>query len=708
MPVSRRDFLKRAGLAGTVLVLGFRLRPAVAAATPATLRPDGWLAVGRDGRVAITVGKSEMGQGVRTVLPMIAAEELGVPWAQVDLVQAEPGPDFPHLGTGGSRSVETLWEPLRRSAAAAREMLIAAAAARWKVEPSACQGEHGAVVHVPTGRSLLYGRLVEAAARMPVPREPPLKPASAYTLLGRPTRRVDGPRIVDGTAVYGLDVRLPGMKQAVVVRCPVPGGRARTWKAGRTRAHPGVREVVAIGSGIAVVADSTWQAMAAARALEVTWDPGPLAGFSSETFRTRLEELSAVPGLAVRDEGDAPGTLAGSARRLAAVYEFPWQPHLTLEPPNCVASARKGSCEIWTGCQRPNDVQAQVAARLGLPLDAVRVHVPLLGGGFGRRLNSEYAVEAAELSWAVRGPVQVVYTRPDDLQHDFYHPMSLHRLEAALDRGTVGAWLHRISAPSIASAFDPAVGAARIAKSATNGAADVPYRIPHLKVEFARAECHVPLGYWRGIEVVPNVYARECFLDEIAAALGRDPLDLRLELLGPARIVAAGEARIDTGRLRRVLETAAERAGWGTPLPPGRGRGLACCAYDGRTYVAEVAEASLDAAGALKVHRVTAAADCGLVLNPLGAAGQVESGIVWGLSALRTRISFKDGRAEQQSLAELPVWRLDETPRIEVHLVDSQAPPSGLGEPPVPPLIPAVLNAVYAASGRRIRTLPVA
>lgn len=704
MPASRRDFLKGLGLAGTALVLGFRLEPGRAGEAAAPLRPDGWLAVGRDGRVTVVVGRSEMGQGVRTALPMIAAEELEVPMASVDLAQAEPGPAFPDLGTGGSTSVERLWQPLRRSAAAARALLVAAAAAQWGVDPGRCRAAAGWVLG-PGGRRLPYGRLVVAAARLPVPPDPPLKPAAAFTLLGRPARRVDGPRLVDGSARYGLDQRLPGMKRAVVARCPVFGGRPKGWNAAKVLARPGVRAVVPIASGLAVVADDSWQALAAVADLEPVWEEGPAAGFSSDGFRSQLDALLAEPGAPARVEGDPDRVLAQAARRLEARYEFPWQAHAPMEPPNAVADVRPNGCDVWTGCQEPNGVQKLSAQVLGLPESAVRVHVPLLGGGFGRRLRSDYAAEAVELSRALGGPVQVLWSRRDDLQHDFYHPMSVHRLEAALEDGSLAAWRHRVAAPS--RALGPGGRPTpRSIRAETNGAADLPYRIPHLAVEYAGAECPVPLGAWRAIQAVPNLFARECFLDEVAAALGRDPLALRLDLLGPGRVLEAGGARADTGRLRRVLELAADRAGWGRPLPAGRGRGLACGTYEGRTHVAQVAEVSVGPGGALRVHRVVAAVDCGLVVNPLGAAGQVESAVVWALSALRTRITFRGGRAEQGSMADLPLWTLAETPAIEVHFLDGDDAPTGLGEPPVPPVIPAVLNALHAATGRRVRTLP--
>ena len=705
MNPTRREFLQLTSVAGTSLALGFHLEASAAPGAPALFQPNVWLRLAGDGRVTVTVGKSEMGQGVRTALPMIVAEELGVAWSDLDLAQAEPGAAFPRLGTGGSRSIESQWAPLRQAAAAARELLVSAAAAQWAVPVAACKAVQGAVVHEASGNRLAFGKLAAAASRLPVPEHPTLKAMPEFRLVGRDTLRFDGPRIVNGTAQFGLDLKLPGMLVAVIARCPVFGGKPATCDATKAKALPGVKDVVRVTSGLAVVAGTTAQAMAGLEALVVTWDPGPHGDFNSVAHRTQLLDLAGKPGVAVRAEGDAAGTLGRTARRLEATYEFPWQAHLPLEPPNCVAHAKADSCELWTGTQSPNDAQARVAKLLGLPADKVRIHVPLLGGGFGRRLRSDFAVEAAELSRAIQGPVQLVWSRQDDIQHDLYHPMSIHRLEAALDGGALSAWRHRVAAASILLSWTQGVRSPSLAQTETSGAEDQPYRIPNLSVEYAESPCPVPLGWWRGIQVVPNVFARECFLDEVASALGKDPLAFRLELLGKG-IQELGGEKVDLDRLRGVLLLAADKAGWGKKLPAGMGRGIACCAYDGRSYVAQVAEVSVSAQGVLKVHRVVAAADCGVVINPTGAVGQIESGIFWGLSALHTQATFKGGRAEQDSYADFPVARMADAPVIEVHLVPSEAKPTGLGEPPVPPLIPAVLNAAFAANGKRVRSLP--
>jgi isoquinoline 1-oxidoreductase beta subunit len=704
MGTTRRTFLQ--GTSAAVLALGFRLEAAPGREQPpAALAPDLWLRIGRDGRVTVTVGKSEMGQGVRTSLPMIAADELGADWAKVDLVQAEPGKAFKGLGTGGSTSIQEMWGPLRKAAAAAREMLTAAAAGAWGVDPGECVAEDGQVVHPPTGRRSPFGRLVIAASKLPVPKDPVLR--TDHPILGHPTRRYDGPRLVDGRAVYGQDMKVPGMLYAAVARCPVSGGKALKWDASAAKARPGVVAVVSVGSGVAVVARSTWEALEAVEALGVIWDEGPHAAFSTEGYRAVLENLAADPGASARTQGDASGALASAGQRLSATYEYPWQAHAPLEPPNAVARVTKDGCELWTGTQEPNEVQDRVARLLGLAPEKVQVHGLLLGGGFGRRLYADYALEAAGISKAVRAPVQVVWNRKDDLAHDHYHPMSVHRLEAGLAHGRISAWTHRVAAPSILLSWMDGKRSPGILPAEVNGAADIPYRIPDLKVEYAEAICPVPLGWWRAIQPVPNVFARECFLDEVAAAAGKDPLRWRLDHLDGDPVLDLGDGKVDLDRLRHVLERAAARAGWGRSLPAGRGLGLACSAFDARTYCAMVAEVAVGPGGAWKVERIVAEVDCGRVVNPLGAHAQVEGAILWGLSALRTQVTFKNGRVEQESYGDLPVWQMSDGAVLDVHLVESSAPPTGLGEPPVPVVAPAVLNALFAATGQRIRRLPL-
>lgn len=708
---SRRDFLKVTGAAGAGLVLGLRLeakpRPGETART--AFRPNAYLALRPDGTAQITIPKAEMGQGVRTALPLALAEELDLDWTRVEVLTASPGPDFKNMQTGGSTSVSTTWDALRRAGAAAREMLKGAAAARWGLTPAQCRTEKGFVLG-PGGKKLGYGELAEAAAKQPVPKDPPLKKASEYRLLGRRTPRFDGRDLVTGKAVFGLDVRRPGQRFAAVLRCPVPGGQPKTWDEAGARAVRGVKAVVKVPTGIAVIAESTWAAFKGRDALaaSTTWDEGAARDFSSAALEAKMRAALAGPADDARREGDPAKVLAAAAKVLEAEYSFPYQAHATVEPMNATTLVGTDGAEMWAGSQSANRAQERAAAALGLRPEQLKVTVPLIGGGFGRRLGTDFSTEAAQVAKAAGGgPVQVVWDREDDLRHDLYHPATLHRLRAGLDAsGALSAWTHRIAGPAVLRSWTGGQKAPMQASVEANGALDLPYAIPAVAVDFAEVEAPTPLGWWRGIEIVPNVFARECFLDEVAHALGKDPLRLRLDLLGDRGIVKFGRETTDIRRLRKVLEVAAAKAGWGRKLPAGRGLGLACHAYDGRTYAAEVAEVSV-AKGRLKVHRITCAVDCGFVVNPAGLEAQVEGGIAFGLSALFSQITWEKGRTVQTGYHDFPVLRLADMPAIETHVIASAEAPSGMGEPPVPLPIPAVLNAVFAATGKRIRKVPL-
>ena len=712
MTMTRRDVLRVGSLSGAALLLDVAWSGRIAAAPAASFRPNAWLRVGADGSVAITVGKSEMGQGVRTSLPMLVAEELEVDLAAVELVQAVPGPEFKRLRTGGSGSVYGSYAAMRKAGAAAREMLVRAAAAQWGVDPTACRAERAAVVHDPTRRRLPYGALADAASKLPVPDNPRVKDAGDLRLVGRPTKRLDGPRIVTGRAVYGLDTRVPGMRQAVVARPPVLGGSVARWDATRARAVPGVRHVVQVPTGIAVVADDTWAALQGRDALDVTWNDGPNAGFDSGAFRRRLAEAAQGPGHLSRREGAGLAALSSAARRLDATYEYPFQAHAPLETMNTIADVNSGRCEIWSPTQAPEQVRDEAAKILGLAPEAVRVNVTLIGGGFGRRLGIDYAVEAVHVAKAAGAPVQVVWTRPDDMRHGHFQPASAHRMAAGLDAsGRLVAWGHR-KAGSYLSIF-PAPTAAEMQDPAhwqdeSWGAYDIPYAIPAIETDYVLVDSPVPSGPWRAVYSPSCTFARESFLDEVADTSGRDPLQLRLDLLTGPSPVTIGGLKIDRTRLRRVLETAAAKAGWGEPLPKGRGRGIAANVYDGDTHVAMVAEVTV-LGDAVHVDRVVAAVDCGPFVNPLHIERQVESGVVWALATVFFgEITIAGGRVQQSSYGDYAVPRLRHMPRVETHLLPATvAQPSGIGEAPVPPLAPAVLNAVFAATGRRLRCLPV-
>jgi len=708
---SRRDFLKVTGAAGAGLVLGLRLeaKPRPGETPLAGFRPNAYLAIRPDGTAQLTVPKSEMGQGVRTALPLVLAEEMDLDWSRVELIQAMPGPDFQHLGTGGSTSVSTTWTVLRTAGAAAREMLVAAAAKTWGVPVDQCRTGKG-FVHGPGGQKTSYGQLVEAAAKLPIPKAPRLKSPADFHLLGRPTLRVDGPKIVTGKALFGLDTRRPGQRYAAVLRCPVVGGQPKAWDETKAKAVRGVKSVVKVPTGLAVVADGTWAAFKGREALagSVSWDEGTHKDFNSKDLEIRMRAALDGPADTARQAGDVPAALKASVRVVDAEYFFPFQSHATMEPMNATVHSQTEGAELWLGTQGPNAVQERAAKALGLKAEQVKVNVVLLGGGFGRRSGTDFSTEAAQVAKAAGGgPIQVVWSREDDFRHDQFHPATLHRLKAGVDsQGGLAAWSHHIAGGAVLRSWLGGQKAPGQAETEANGAHDIPYDIPALHVAFAEVEVPVALGWWRAIEIVPNVFARECFLDEVAHSLGKDPLQFRLDLLGRRAKVKVGRDEVDIARLRRVLELAAEKAGWGRKLPTGHGLGLACHAYDARTYIAEVAEVSV-VKGNLRIHRVTAAVDCGIVLNPLGLEGQVEGGVAWGISALTSQITFEKGRTVQEGYDTFPILRQPDMPAVDVHVVASAEAPSGMGEPPVPVCLPAVLNALFAATGKRVRRLPL-
>ena len=711
--VSRRDFLKIVPAAGTGLVLGIRLSEARHATGPqgrpgADLAPNAFLQIDARGEVIIWASKSEMGQGVRTSLPMIVAEELDADFSRVRVEQAWADPKFGDQDTGGSSSVRTKFDPMRKAGATARAMLVAAAAQAWKVDRSACRTEKGAVIHAPTGRRLAYGGLVETAAALPVPVDVLLKDPKSFRILGKSLPRTDTPAKVDGGALYGIDVKVPGLLYAAVARCPVFGGRMKSFDAAAAKASPGVRAVVPITSGVAVVADSTWNALRGRDVLRVDWDEGSGVSESSETLRAQFAVLSQKPGKTVRSDGDAAAALVKAAKRLEAVYELPFQAHATMEPQNATADWKKDRCEVWAPVQTPSWAMQDITRASGLPASAIRLNITFLGGGFGRRINPDFAVEAVEISKAITAPVKTVWTRTEDLQHDFYRPASYHRLSGGLDaKGRIVAWQHRLASTSINTFYDPSTS--KPEEGEIGGASDLPYAIPNVQVEYAAASSIVPRGWWRSVESSFNAFAVESFLDELAASARRDPLAVRRELLtGDRRIAYPGENFVqETARLKAVADLAAGKAGWGKPLPKGRARGLAAH-FSYLSYCAQVAEVSVGKEGAVRVHRVVCAVDCGRAVNPGIIAAQMEGGIVFGLTAaLKSGITIDRGRVKETNFDDYEMLRIDEMPQVEVHVVPSDAPPTGVGEPGVPVVAPAVCNAIFAATGKRIRRLPI-
>jgi isoquinoline 1-oxidoreductase beta subunit len=709
LPVTRREFMKISTALGGGLLIGIQLgssaRSAVAAsaasgaAADTAFSPNVWLTITPDDVVSIRVASAEMGQGVMTALPMLIAEELDADWDKVraEFAPVDPAyanPIFGRQQTGGSTAVRGYWSTLREAGAAGRELLLSAAAQTWGVPIESCHAQKGQIIHADSGRRLSYGALAGRAARLPVPKSVFLKEPGEFVLLGRAVPRLDIPAKVDGSAGFGADVQLPGLLTATVVRCPVFGGTLKKVDDTRAKAIPGVRQVVTISSGIAVVAEHFWAAEQGRKALEIEWDQGADAQLDSAAITARMAELVDT-GTAGRNDGDAETALRSAARRVEAVYEVPYLAHACMEPMNCTAHVRADGCDIWVPTQAQTATH-QTAMRLtGLPAGKIRVHSTYLGGGFGRRGEQDFVSDAIETARAAGAPVKVMWTREDDMQHDFYRPATYNRLAAALDdQGIPVAWRHRIAGASISARDSRERETSGTDFSATEGAANLPYAIPNILVSYARVNNSVPVGYWRSVASSQNAFITECFLDEVAAAGGQDPFALRRRLLR------------EQPRLRGVLELAARKAGWETAPPAGRFRGIAV-AESFRSYVAQVAEISIDS-GRLRVHRVVCAIDCGMVVNPDTIVAQMESGIVFGLTAaLKGEISIANGRAVQSNFHDYPLLRLDECPDIEVHIVPSDAAPGGVGEPGTPPIAPAVANAVFAATGKPVRRLPI-
>jgi len=682
--INRREFLETGVAAGASLLIGFHL-PAFDRGAAKPFKPNAWIEIRPDGVVTIWTGRSEMGQGVKTAMPMIVAEELEADWTRVQVTQADADPAYGDQFTVGSRSVRSGFEPLRQAGAAAREMLVGAAALTWKVPREACRARNGMVEHVATGRRLGYGDLAALAATLPVPADPPLKPSSEFRILGTRVPRVDTPDKVDGAAVFGLDVRVPGMVYATVARCPVFGGRVKSFDPAPALAVPGVQRVVQISSGVAVVADRTWAAFAGKKALKIEWDEGKVAQWSSDGIWRAFAAAAARSGEVVRTVGDVDAGFKGAARTVEATYQAPYLAHACMEPMNCTAQVRGNRCEVWAPTQNPQGIERAAAKLTGLPVEAITVHVTYLGGGFGRRGGPmDYATEAVELAKQIAAPVQVVWTREDDIQNAVYRPATYNVLRGGLDgRGAPVAWSHRLVGPEGGSFL------------LTRGADELIYPVPDFRLERVIEDPGVPVAPWRGVGPSQNGWVVESFVDELAHAAGKDPYAYRRELV-------AGHPR-----LVQVLDLAAERAGWNSAPPAGRARGIALWQF-GDTFLAQVAEVSVAGDGAVRVHRVVCAMDCGVVVNPAGVEAQVQSAIIYGLTAaLYGEITLDRGRVTQSNFTDYRMLGLAECPELEVHLVRSDAAPGGVGEAGLPPIAPAVCNAIFAGTGKRIRKLPI-
>ncbi|MFZ0861127.1 MAG: xanthine dehydrogenase family protein molybdopterin-binding subunit [Candidatus Sulfotelmatobacter sp.] len=725
MAISRRQFVVGGAVAGAgSLVIGVRFSGSLLraqesdrGAKKAGPNPfDAYVHVKPDGHITLIVAKSEMGQGIKTGLAMILAEEAEVDFNTVSVEQAETRPDiYAHMGTGGSGSTMENYTPLRRAGAAVRGLMITAAAAKWNVPPAECEAQKGTVLHEKSDRKASYGELVEAARKLPLPdpEKVQLKDEADFELIGHPTARVDVPSKVNGSAQFGIDVRVPEMVFAVVARCPTFGGKAAHFDAGKAKAVAGVLDVFEIpamgagmftAGGIVVIGDSTWAAMKGREALQITWDHGAAVSESSEGMREALRGAAQKSGKRVRNDGDVDAALSNGAKKVEAVYEMPLLAHATMEPMNITAHARGSDAEVWAPTQSPDWVQGTVAQVLGLKPDKVVVHTTLMGGGFGRRYMADFPAEVAQIAKLVGKPVQLVWTREDDMTHDFYRPATCHRMRGAVDaNGRPVAWFHTLASTSIRGYWDPK---AAPEQQEVGGAKEMPYAIPNVRLEFNGVNSAVPRAWWRSVENSFNGFAVESFIDELAAAAGQDPVQFRKSLLvKSANWKPKSEDDPDPARLLGVLELAAEKSDWGKPLGKGRGRGIAAFFSFG-SYFAEVAEVTVKGSE-FKIDRIVAAVDCGQMVNPESVRSQTEGAIVFGLSAaLKNEITIKNGAVEQTNFDGYDPLRINEAPPIEVHLVINKEEPGGMGEPGLPPAAPAVANAIFAASGQRLRRLP--
>ena len=703
--LSRRGFLQAGAAAGGGLVLSLNLPFAAGDAEAADVfAPNAFIRIEPRGQVVLTMPYVEMGQGTYTSIPMLIAEELEVDLKQVRLEHAPPNEKLygnPLIGgiqaTGNSNAIRAAWQPLRQAGATARTMLIAVAAKRWKVDPATCRAQSGEVLHPPTRRSVKYGELLVDAARIPIPKSVVLKRREDFKLIGMPAKRLDTPAKVNGTAVYGIDVRPPGVKIATLAQSPVFGGRLKNVDDAAAKAVKGVRQIVRRDDAVAVVADHMGAAKKGLAALVIEWDDGPHAKLNTQEIVGELEKATLNPGAVAQNIGDADKAMASAATKVEATYQVPFLAHATMEPMNCTVHVRKDGCEVWVGNQVLGRAQVAAAKTAGLPLDKVVVHNHLIGGGFGRRLEIDGVVRAVEIAKHVDGPVKVVWTREEDIQHDMYRPTFFDRLSAGLDeKGAPVAWKHRFAGSSIIARWAPPLFNNGLDPDTTEGAIDLAYALPSLHVEYARVEPPgIPTAFWRSVGPSHNVFVTESFMDELAAAAKQDPVAYRLALLDK------------TPRAKAVLALAAEKAGWGQPLPQGVGRGVSV-QFVFATYLAQVAEVEVSKDGAVRVQRVVCAVDCGTVVNPDTVRAQIQSAIIFGITAaLYGEITLKDGRVEQANFDTYQILRMNEAPAIEVHIVQNFEPPGGMGEAGTSAIVPAVTNAIYAATGKRLRKLPV-
>jgi isoquinoline 1-oxidoreductase beta subunit len=700
--LTRRGFL-RAGLAvGSTLVVGFHLpRADGAQSVKAVFAPNAFIRIDTHGKVTLIMPQVEMGQGIYTSVAMILAEELDAAFDQVSLEAAPPNdklygnPTFGIQVTGNSNSVRAFWLPLRKAAAGARALLVQTASQQWKVEPSSIRTEKGEAIHEASGRRVAYGALVDRAQALTPPKDPVLKDIKDFQLIGKPLKRVDTPDKVNGKLVYGIDVMPPGVKFATLAACPVFGGTVGHVDDTKAKSVPGVRQIIMLENLVAVVGDHMWAAKQGLSALDIKWNEGPHAAISSDDVWKQLRAASKTEGAVAVSKGDlAKGLAEGDL--LEAAYELPFLAHAAMEPLNCTVHVTPTSCEVWVGIQVLSRAQAIAAKVTGLPLDKVTVHNHLIGGGFGRRLEVDMVDTAVQIAKQVEGPVKVVWTREEDMQHDVYRPVYRDTFSAAVSNGRIVGWKHRITGSAIIARWLPPAFQKGIDVDAIDCGADIPYDIPNLRVEYVRDEPPaVPTGFWRGVGPNNNVFAIESFMDELAKKSNKDPVAFRRDLLGK------------TPRLKAVLELAAAKAGWGNPLPARTGRGIALQTAFG-SFIATVAEAEVDTSGAVRVHRIVSAVDTGIVVNPDTVEAQLQGGLIFGLTAaLYGNITIHRGRVQQSNFNDYRMLRINEIPQIEVHLIKSGEAPGGIGETGVTAAPPALGNALFAATGIRLRRLPI-
>jgi isoquinoline 1-oxidoreductase beta subunit len=723
----RRSFCK----CGAALIVSFCVPLRGRAQTSGTetgFRANAWVKISAEDKITVLTEIPEMGQGTRTADVMMLADELEADWTAIHVEQAPTIPEiYQHLHTGGSGGTEATWMPMRRAGAQAREVLVAAAAQRWNVARTECHAERGTIVHAATGRHFRYGELVEAASRLPIPPldQVPLKDRARLRFIGKNMPRVDTPAKVDGSAIFGIDVCVPEMLYAVIARCPYFGGDLASYDDAAAKRQPGVRAVfrvvpigltnvapdigrnINVAAGIAVVADSTWAAIQGRNALKLDWRKGPAAGENTEELRKIFQSQATAPASVVAvDRGDARKVLEHSAKKVEAEYELPFQAHATMEPMNATVHVRQdGTIEVWSPTQIPAITQSEIAALAGISADRVTVHTTFSGGSFGRRYQFDYAAEAWQVANKMKGPVKLLWTREDDMQHDFYRQYCLQRLSGSVDEdGKIVAWAHRMVSTPIRSVFDSAESLTdpkHVASQEVSSDDSFPYQTPHYRLDYAPVQSVVPRAWWRSVSSSLTAFATECFMDELAHSAAIDPCEFRMKNLG----VDQGQ---DTQKYHAVLELAADKSGWGRPLPKGGGRGIACYMF-GQTCAAHVAEVFVDSKGSLKLQRIVSAVDCGLAVNPDSVRAQIESGVNYALTPILSgEITIKEGAVEQSNFHDYPVLRMTDAPDIEVHIVpQGKEPSNGVGESGVPPTAPAVANAIFAATRIRVRRLPV-